>query len=850
MRFSTRTLPYVLLCTLLVLPIWQHSSASSAPRDRFATRQAALAALRAATGGALDAAGAATTGSATFIAAHGDARLPATPALPGVAGTTGTALGFLDTYRVLFDVDDVRTQLAAPRSAPDTQLGWMHLRFDQLHRGVPVFGRQLVVHLDGGNRVVAVNGRFAGAITIDTEPTLTAADAEILAVDYIIATQLDMLEQARVTHEVLTDHTQLMVYIDAGGKPRLTWQVSVFTESPLGVWKTFVNAGRPRVEHTYNNAADAKRRITYTARNTTRLPGRRVIDEGERANDKVAQAAHDGAGEVYDYFFNNFKRDGIDGRGSPIVSTVNYGRSQEDAENAAWIGELQQMIYGDGGRIFRPLSLGLDVVAHELTHGITDNTAQLIYENQSGALNESYSDVFGALIDDANWTMGEQVVKSPPFPTRVLRSLEDPNLGVYDPREPLNGVGQPATVDEYARLPNSRDADNGGVHINSGIPNHAAYWLAQAIGREQTGQIYYRALTQYLQPSSDFGEAAAATVRAAQDLYGAEGATAARAAFGRVGITAGDDVDLPPPTEDPSDIPDIPPQPDTQEPLPEGCTNVVVNGGFESNEAWVEVTARDLKIIDTELPYAGKRSAWLGGTDQESVQIVYQEVRLPPNAGTIKLSYQRLIHEEFVGLGNILGSPASFSTVLATTNGDIVANIEQLSSEQGDDQWNAAEFDLTSAAGKTLRLAFAAENPKGNISSMFVDDVVLEVCTFASGGSPSTPAPAASDQVFIEGVVSDANSGRGIAGAQVFIMKPGVSATQAARDDNITESEVIAFATSDNSGYYRSEVSIPRGQTYSVIVVANRYRPIIANDGLELPVDAENPFRADAAMRR
>ena len=144
------------------------------------------------------------------------------------------------------------------------------------------------------------------------------------------------------------------------------------------------------------------------------------------------------------------------------------------------------MIYGDGGQIFKPLSYGLDVVGHELTHGITENTANLVYEGQSGALNESYSDVFGSLIERKNWTMGETVVKSPPFPAPYLRSLEDPNMnGLYDPNDPLRGVGQPATVDEYARLPLSRRSDNGGVHINSGIPNHAAYFVAQALGNQK-----------------------------------------------------------------------------------------------------------------------------------------------------------------------------------------------------------------------------------------------------------------------------------------------------------------------------------------------------------------------------
>jgi Zn-dependent metalloprotease len=182
-----------------------------------------------------------------------------------------------------------------------------------------------------------------------------------------------------------------------------------------------------------------------------------------------------------------------------MISTVHYGTDPAEAENAAWIAEAFQMVYGDGGQIFRPLAYGLDVVGHEFTHGVIDSTAQLVYEGQSGALNESYADIFAAMIDRDDWTIGEEVVKSPPYPVPFLRSLEDPELGgTYDPRRPLSGIGQPGHMDNYANLPLSRRADNGGVHINSGIPNRAAFLVAQALGREKTEQIYYRALTQYL----------------------------------------------------------------------------------------------------------------------------------------------------------------------------------------------------------------------------------------------------------------------------------------------------------------------------------------------------------------
>jgi hypothetical protein len=497
---------------------------------------------------------------------------------------------------------------------------------------------------------------------------------------------------------------------------------------------------------------------------------------------------------------------------------------------------------------------GRQLVVHLDPQGVINSTADLIYEGQSGALNESYADVFGALIDRGNWAIGEQVVKSPPFPTRMLRSLEDPTLGGrYDPRNPLAGVGQPRTMREYANLPISRRADNGGVHINSGIPNHAAYLLASAIGLEKMEQIYYRALTQYLTPRSNFLQAANATVRAAADLYGQAEIDAVRKAFGQVGINVGGSDAAPrPPAEGGPSIPARggSPAPPGSPQLPAGCTEVVADGGFESGSPWVQESKSP--IIDSELAYAGDRSAWLGGTDQETTQIIYQRIRLPANATRVEFSYYRLIHEEMAGglLGSLFGKPdaARFNVLVANEQGDLLGAIEQLTSEGGDDTWRQARFDVSELAGKTIQLAFSAENPRGNISSFFVDEVSMIACT--TGQGPAAPKTSASDLVYLQGTVSDADTGRGIYGAQVFIIKPGLSATQAAADDAVTASEVSAMAVTDQRGFFRTDKPIQSGQTYGVIIIARGYRPIIANDAASIPGNASNPFPLDATMRR
>jgi hypothetical protein len=146
-------------------------------------------------------------------------------------------------------------------------------------------------------------------------------------------------------------------------------------------------------------------------------------------------------------------------------------------------------------------------------------------------------------------------------------------------------------------------------------------------------------------------------------------------------------------------------------------------------------------------------------------------------------------------------------------------------------------------------LAFHAENPKGNISSFFVDDVSLLACT-TGGGGPSVPKTKSQDQVFLQGNITNSDTKRGIEGAQVFILKEGLSATDAAADDSVTRSEVIATGVSDASGFYRTDVAVPRGKTYSAIVIAKGYRPIIADDGIDVPSDATNPYQVDATMRK
>ena len=292
--------------------------------------------------------------------------------------------------------------------------------------------------------------------------------------------------------------------------------------------------------------ADTPERTVSDDRHTERLPGRTVRTEGAPpVADPSVDRAYDGLGATFAFYLAAYGRHSVDGRGLPLDATVHYGRRYD---NAFWNGS--RMIFGDGdGVLFNDFTVSVDVIGHELTHGVTQYSAGLDYQGQSGALNESLSDVFGSLVkqfalgqtaEQADWLIGAGLL-APGVHGVALRSMKAPGTAYDDPN--LGTDPQPATMAGYV----PGDSDNGGVHLNSGIPNHAFYLAATAIGGhawERAGQIWYDVLTGgRLAASADFAAFAAATTAAAQARYGpgAE-ADAVRDAWTRVGVTAGDAV--------------------------------------------------------------------------------------------------------------------------------------------------------------------------------------------------------------------------------------------------------------------------------------------------------------------
>ncbi len=247
----------------------------------------------------------------------------------------------------------------------------------------------------------------------------------------------------------------------------------------------------------------------------------------------TAVSAHYNGGIAYEYFKNTFGRESINGNGGNIVSFINVADSDGSSmDNAFWNGAA--MFYGNGNQAFNaPLAKALDVAGHEMSHGVIQNEANLEYQFESGALNESFADIFGAMIDRDDWKIGEEVANPTVFPSGTMRDMEDPNNGGTS----NDFYWQPKHVNEQYM----GSQNNGGVHINSGIPNHAYYLFATAIGKDKAEEIYYEVLTNYLVASSQFIDLRYAVVQATIQEYGANSpeVAAANSAFDAVGIGEG-----------------------------------------------------------------------------------------------------------------------------------------------------------------------------------------------------------------------------------------------------------------------------------------------------------------------
>jgi Zn-dependent metalloprotease len=278
----------------------------------------------------------------------------------------------------------------------------------------------------------------------------------------------------------------------------------------------------------------------YDAGSDTTLPGRVTPGEPRQNTDDEVREAFLGQLATFNFYLEVFKRNSIDDHGLPLLGSVHYG---EKYDNAFWNG--QQMVYGDGdGELFQRFTISIDIIGHEMTHGVTGDTLNLAYQGQSGALNESISDVFGSMVkqysanpkqtvDQADWLIGQGILM-PSVKGKALRSMSDPGTAYDDPA--LGKDPQPNSMQNY----NDSDQDNGGVHINSGIPNRAFYLAAKGFGGyswEKAGRVWYETLRDpSVTPTANFSDFARSTIASANKLFGVEGRQILTDAWRTVGV--------------------------------------------------------------------------------------------------------------------------------------------------------------------------------------------------------------------------------------------------------------------------------------------------------------------------
>ncbi len=502
---------------------------------------------------------------------------------------------FLNANKSLINISDPTNEFKVEKSFSD-KLGMTHIKFQQVYNGIPVWAQELIVHMNSSGSITSLNGNFepTPASLTDLNGKLTSATAINSAVkNFENSFKLSALPQKL---EKILDYTgptaKKVIWYDKQQMPHLVWFVEV-RSGLANDWYYFVDAQNGNILNSYNNVCydgastasgvdlngvtrslntyqvgsnyymiDAAEPMFNAAQSTIPdNPMGAIVDlnlnnqdltsssqiyyvtsTNNQWSDPSSISAHYNAYITYNYYRTVYNRNSIDDKGMTIYSIIHATENGQSMENAFWSGKV--MCYGDGGTIFKPLAGGLDVASHEMTHGVTQYTSNLVYQDQSGALNESMSDCFASLVDSSNWQIGEQVIKDlNTFPSGALRDMSNPHNGgnAGDPS------WQPAVMSEYV----TTTQDNGGVHVNSGIPNHAFYYVAASIGRVKTGQIWYRAETTYLTRSAQFIDARIATEKAATDLFGGSSSElqAVKTAWDNVEVYEGQGTPPPPATQ-------------------------------------------------------------------------------------------------------------------------------------------------------------------------------------------------------------------------------------------------------------------------------------------------------------
>jgi len=627
------------------------------------------------------------------------------------------------------------------KSVEFDDLNMAHTKVRQTVAGIPVWEGEAIVHVKSDGSLRAITDDLKDNISVNTQPNFDGEEAVKIA-NNLYEGAAELTETPKIEMWVFrgktrdhltyrvemprldgTEHTSIpVIFVDAQTGEKVFEYDNLQTASGASLYSGTVSITTDLVGSTYYMEDTTRKMGTFNFNNGTTSAARYTDNDDiwDSTAQKAGVDAHYGAAVTYDYFKNVHGRNGIDGNSGPgsvtsadgttslVSSRVHYSTNYN---NAYWNGTA--MTYGDGdGTTFTPL-VTLDICGHEMTHGVTERTANLTYSGESGALNESMSDVFGAMVElrarggtitGDTWKIGEQAY-TPGTAGDALRYMDNPHA--------KSGGGYTADddPDHYAER-YTGTSDNGGVHINSGIGNKAFYLVAAggthhrsgvtvtAIGTSAAERIWFRALTVYMTSSTNFSGARTATLNAASDLYGSTSSQYNMAATAWCAVGVGS--------------------------CPGGSTGgseLLSNGGFEGSASpWAGSGTGYFYTANGSYPHGGTGYIYFGVNNSVSGQS-YQQISIPTTAtGTLTFwlnvtssetttttQYDKLFVEIRNTSGSLLKTVATYSNLNKGTAG----------------VYSQKSFDVSAYKGQTVRVQFRSTTDSSETTTFRVDDVSL-----------------------------------------------------------------------------------------------------------------------------
>jgi thermolysin len=647
------------------------------------------------------------------------------------------------------------------------ELKMAHTRVQQTIENVPVWEGEAIVHLNADGTTADVTDDLKDSIVVNTQSNFSDKDAVKMAKQFykdskhlteepiadlwiFRAEDRDhLVYRVQMRREDGTNETSMpVIFVDAQTGEKVFEYDNLQTASGVSLYNGTVDISTSVSGSTYYMEDTIRRMGTFNMNNTgnttygtggTQSRYTDTNDIWDTTAQKAGVDAHFGAAKTYDYFKNVHGRNGIDGNNGPgsttaaanssialVPSRVHFGSGYN---NAFWNGS--SMTYGDGdGTSFTPL-VTLDIAGHEMTHGVTERTANLTYSGESGAINESMSDVFGAMVElysrggtitADTWKIGEQAY-TPATTGDALRYMNNPHA--------KSGGGYTADddPDHYAER-YTGTADSGGVHINSGIGNHVFYLTATGgthhrsgvtvtgIGTSAAERIWYRALTTYMTSGTNYAGARTATLNAATDLFGSTGTqyNTVATAWCAAGIGACPTTATPTPTPNSTPTPNPTPTPTSGE--------LLVNGGFEGSVSpWISSGTGAFYTANGSAPHGGTGYIYFGVNNNVTGQS-YQQVSIPTTAtGTLTFwlnvtssetttttQYDKLFVEVRNSAGTLLTTLATYSNLNKGTAG----------------VYSQKSFNLSAYKGQTVRVQFRSTMDSSVATTFRVDTASLK----------------------------------------------------------------------------------------------------------------------------